>query len=81
MKTWDVKLISNIIQGGIAGFCHDHPDVAIPRQWWGSISKRISKRLLKEHEMRFGNPVDKLVVKHVAHRVARLIQREIEEAA
>lgn len=81
MTMWDVKLICNIVDGAIACFSHAHPDSAIPRQNWRSISKRAARVIINEHRKRFGNPVDRLVVQHVAQRVLRLLKRQRRDAA
>lgn len=81
MTTWDVTLICNIIEGGFACFNHAHPERAIPRQNWRSISKRAARVIINEHRKRFGNPVDRLVVQHIARRVMRLLKRQERRAA
>jgi hypothetical protein len=81
MSTWDVNLICNIIEGAIACFSHAHPECAIPKQNWRSISKRAARTILNEHRKRFGSPVDRLVVQHVARHVMRLLERSQRRAA
>jgi|SRR5882672_6056478 len=81
MSTWDVNLICSIIEGAISCFSHAHPECAIPRQNWRSISKRAARIIINEHRKRFGSPVDRLVVQHVARRVMRLLERSQRRAA
>ena len=81
MSTWDVNLICNIIEGAIACFSHAHPERAIPKLNWRSISKRAARIIINEHRKRFGSPVDCLVVQHVARRVLRLLERSQRKAA
>jgi hypothetical protein len=81
MSTWDVNLICTIIEGAIACFSHAHPECAIPKQKWRSISKRAARIIINEHKKRFGSPVDRLVVQHVARRVMRLLERSQRRAA
>jgi hypothetical protein len=81
MMAWDAKLICKMIEGGISCFSRAHPTWAIPREHWHSIAKRSARMILDEHRRRFGNPVDRLVVQHVARQVMRILKKQQQKAA
>jgi hypothetical protein len=80
MRAWDLELICRMIEGGIASYCFEHPDKAIPKDRWRSISKRSAAMVLMEFRKRFGNPVDQVLARHVAHEVLEVIEQSFREA-